>query len=196
MTLGKKIQELRRRSAMSQDVLAERLEVSRQAVSKWERDEAMPETDKIVRIAQLFSVSTDYLLTDAPEQAHESDYASVQRKPSAGERLERFVRRRGYKAGYVLIGVGIFLCLMALMIACLLPQFGKEFLGPFSSDWGNDYVGDFMNHHTGQAKQSMQNFLHVMTAFIGIPMAMAGVGMTVFGAIVVAKGKRIAAQTP
>ena len=44
MTLGEKIQELRRKNAMSQDVLAEKLEVSRQAVSKWERDEAMPET--------------------------------------------------------------------------------------------------------------------------------------------------------
>ena len=59
MTLGEKIQELRRKNAISQDVLAERLDVSRQAVSKWERDEAMPETDKIVKLAQVFGVSTD-----------------------------------------------------------------------------------------------------------------------------------------
>ena len=62
MTFGEKLQELRRRSGMSQDTLAEKLEVSRQAVSKWERDETMPETEKVVRIAQLFNVSTDYLL--------------------------------------------------------------------------------------------------------------------------------------
>ena len=49
MTLGEKILELRRRNAISQDALAERLDVSRQAVSKWERDEAIPETDKIVK---------------------------------------------------------------------------------------------------------------------------------------------------
>ena len=49
MTLGEKIQELRRKNAISQDALAERLDVSRQAVSKWERDEATPETDKIVK---------------------------------------------------------------------------------------------------------------------------------------------------
>ena len=47
---------------MSQDALAERLNVSRQAVSRWERDETMPETDKVVALADLFGVTTDYLL--------------------------------------------------------------------------------------------------------------------------------------
>ena len=47
MTFGEKLQSLRQRSGMSQDALAERLQVSRQAVSRWERDETMPETDKV-----------------------------------------------------------------------------------------------------------------------------------------------------
>ena len=63
MTFGEKLQALRRRTGMSQDMLAEKLEVSRQAVSKWERDEAMPETDKLVRIAKLFDISLDELLS-------------------------------------------------------------------------------------------------------------------------------------
>ena len=46
MTFGEKLQSLRQRAGMSQDVLAERLQVSRQAVSRWERDETMPGTDK------------------------------------------------------------------------------------------------------------------------------------------------------
>ena len=48
MTFGEKLQSLRSRAGMSQDALAERLNVSRQAVSRWERDETMPETDKVV----------------------------------------------------------------------------------------------------------------------------------------------------
>ena len=68
MTLGEKILELRRRNAISQDALAERLDVSRQAVSKWERDEAIPETDKIVKLAQVFGVTTDYLLLDSVQE--------------------------------------------------------------------------------------------------------------------------------
>ena len=65
MTFGEKLQALRRRTGMSQDMLAEKLEVSRQAVSKWERDEAMPETDKLVRIAKLFDISLDELLSSS-----------------------------------------------------------------------------------------------------------------------------------
>ena len=45
MTFGQKLQMLRQRAGMSQDVLAERLGVSRQAVSRWERDETMPDPD-------------------------------------------------------------------------------------------------------------------------------------------------------
>ena len=52
MTFGEKLQSLRQRAGMSQDQLAERLEVSRQAVSRWERDETMPETDKVVAFSK------------------------------------------------------------------------------------------------------------------------------------------------
>ena len=61
MTFGEKLQKLRARAGMSQDALAERLGVSRQAVSRWERDETMPEVDKVVQLADLFGVTTDYL---------------------------------------------------------------------------------------------------------------------------------------
>ena len=69
MTFGEKLQKLRAREGISQDRLAELLDVSRQAVSKWERDETMPEAVKIIRISDYFHVTTDYLLTDAPKEA-------------------------------------------------------------------------------------------------------------------------------
>lgn len=67
MTFGEKLQKLRAREGLSQDGLAELLNVSRQAVSRWERDETMPETEKVVRISDQFHVTTDYLLKDGPE---------------------------------------------------------------------------------------------------------------------------------
>lgn len=67
MTFGEKLLRLRSDAGLSQDKLAEMLEVSRQSVSKWERDEAMPDTDKIVFISKIFSVSTDSLLKDEDE---------------------------------------------------------------------------------------------------------------------------------
>ena len=64
MTFGEKLQKLRTRAGLSQDQLAKLLDVSRQAVSKWERNEAMPEVEKLVRISRQFGVSTDYLLLE------------------------------------------------------------------------------------------------------------------------------------
>ena len=62
MTIGKKITLLRGRSGFSQDQLAEKLSVSRQAVSGWEMDNTTPSLDKILKLCELFSISTDELL--------------------------------------------------------------------------------------------------------------------------------------
>ncbi len=62
MSFNEKLLTLRKNAGMSQDALADKLGVTRQAVSKWELGTAMPETKSIVQIAQVFSVTTDYLL--------------------------------------------------------------------------------------------------------------------------------------
>lgn len=128
MTLGEKLQELRRRSGMSQDTLAEKLDVSRQAVSKWERDEAIPETDKIVRISQVFGVTTDYLLTDQQPQTPPEAPRAQGRSYSWDQRLDRLVRRHGYKAGYALIAWGTVLCVIALLVMIFFPLIVGGFL--------------------------------------------------------------------
>ena len=68
MTFGEKIQFLRKQKGMSQEQLASQLIVSRQAISKWELDSSMPDTDHVVQISELFEVSTDYLLKDGMEE--------------------------------------------------------------------------------------------------------------------------------
>jgi transcriptional regulator with XRE-family HTH domain len=70
MNIGEKIQQLRKANNLSQEQLAVQLEVSRQAVSKWELNESTPDTDKIILISRIFSVSTDYLLLENPEVAN------------------------------------------------------------------------------------------------------------------------------
>ena len=64
MTLGEKIMHLRSVAGMSQEVLADKLSVSRQSVSKWEMDQALPQIDKVLQLCQIFNVSTDELLYD------------------------------------------------------------------------------------------------------------------------------------
>lgn len=68
MTIGEKIARLRKEQNLTQEQFAEILKVSRQAVSKWERDEAYPDTEKLIRIGKIFDCSLDYLLKDELEQ--------------------------------------------------------------------------------------------------------------------------------
>ena len=64
MTLGQKLKALLKDNSMTQEDLAERLEVSRQAVGKWVNDKGIPEVGKLVQISDLFGVSMDYLLKE------------------------------------------------------------------------------------------------------------------------------------
>ena len=67
MGFSEKVTSLRKQAGWSQEELAQRLDVSRQAVSKWESGQAMPDLDRVVRMSELFGVSTDSLLRDIPE---------------------------------------------------------------------------------------------------------------------------------
>ena len=64
MILADKIIELRKKSGWSQEELAEKMNVSRQSVSKWEGAQSVPDMERILRLSEIFGVSTDYLLKD------------------------------------------------------------------------------------------------------------------------------------
>ena len=72
MTVGDRIQELRIQKGFTQERLAEMLEVSRQSVSKWELGQAVPDVDKIIRMSELFDVSTDAILIGREEETEEN----------------------------------------------------------------------------------------------------------------------------
>lgn len=73
MTTGEKIARLRREQNITQESLADYLGVSRQAVSKWEADLAFPETDKLIRLSDLFGCSTDYLLKNNVDEGRKKE---------------------------------------------------------------------------------------------------------------------------
>lgn len=212
MTLGEKIQELRRRNGMSQDTLAEILDVSRQAVSKWERDEAMPETDKIIRIAKAFSVSTDYLLLNEMPRPQPQPVASQpSRHASAMDRIERFIRRHGFKAGYVMMAVGALVCVISLLVLCLTPSFGSglfdgfrgtadsmedAFLGnSFGQVPGFDGMQNAFDQQVNQMETMWTSGTTVMMLIFVIPTMLVGIGLIVLGIVIVVKGKKLARET-
>lgn len=67
MTFGEKLQTLRKQNGMSQEQLSSQLTISRQAISKWELDSSLPDTENIIQLSKLFNVSIDYLLKDEIE---------------------------------------------------------------------------------------------------------------------------------
>lgn len=69
MTFSEKISALRKQKGWSQEELAEKLMVTRQAVSKWESAQSMPDLDKLVQLSEALGVSTDYLLKDEQAQS-------------------------------------------------------------------------------------------------------------------------------
>ncbi len=79
MTIGEKILKLRNAANISQEQLAEKIMVSRQSVSKWEMDQALPQIDKVLLLCKLFGVSTDELLQDKVEIGVNK---STERKPN------------------------------------------------------------------------------------------------------------------
>jgi len=91
MKLSEKIQTLRTAREWSQGELAERLEVSRQSVSKWETGQSVPDLDKILKLADLFGVTTDYLLREkeGPPPQPEPRIVYVERERPAEEPAEK-----------------------------------------------------------------------------------------------------------
>ena len=65
MTFGEKLQKLRKARGWTQEELAQQMGVSRQSLSKWESDAALPDTAHVVALSDLFGVSTDYLLRES-----------------------------------------------------------------------------------------------------------------------------------
>lgn len=120
MIFADKLIALRKGRGWSQEELAERMNVSRQAVSKWESAQALPDIDKIVALSALFSVSTDYLLKDDSSGA--DDPSPARGEPARIVTLaeaEEYVAWR--RAASVRIALGTLLCILSVIPLLLLP---------------------------------------------------------------------------
>lgn len=100
MDFSEKLLTLRKANNLTQEQLAEKLEVSRQSVSKWESGQATPELEKIVALSAVFDVSTDYLL-----KSSEIDDLSVKTNMLEKQQQQMLVREQKTAAGFWLYPV-------------------------------------------------------------------------------------------
>lgn len=125
MILADKIIRLRKKNGWSQEELAEKMNVSRQAVSKWEGAQTMPELEKIVMLGELFGVTMDYLIKDEIEnEEFTNDSLSSGVKRVTVAEANEYIEHR--KKASLLIALGVFLCIMspsALIILSAAPFF-------------------------------------------------------------------------
>ena len=80
MTMGEKIRQFRSAKEFSQEVLAEKLNVSRSAVAKWEADGGIPEIDNLLQLSLVFNVSIDELIGNTVRPKHNVNAESPDRE--------------------------------------------------------------------------------------------------------------------
>lgn len=125
MILADKIAELRRKNGWSQEELAEKMEVSRQAVSKWESGQSTPDLAKILQLSALFCVTTDYLLKDemGGGQVMEDTEAPAPRQISEPEALSYLaLRARAARR----IALATLLCILSPLVLIVLGALSEN----------------------------------------------------------------------
>ena len=113
MTFGEKLLNLRRARNWTQEELAEKIGVTRQALSKWEANAALPDTKNVVALAKLFGVTADYLLCE-----DEGREAETNARPPRSE-----LRRVPWQklAGWILFAIGLAGMLAISLLASIHP---------------------------------------------------------------------------
>ena len=136
MSLGERLYELRKSKNLSQEEVADKLNVTRQTVSKWETDESKPDFDKIVPICELYNINSEELLTGKKEEQVKEDSATKENKELKKKKATAItVAIFLYFVGIVWIimseetfnlndgvGVGVFLLICGLATAILIYQ--------------------------------------------------------------------------
>ena len=112
MKFEEKLIALRKKNGMSQEELADRLGVSRQAVSRWELGATLPDAPNLLKLSDLFGVSIDYLLRD--------DYDEKQEQPPRkAETPEVLAKEQGKRKWYLVACLCWVIAAMAFLIAAI-----------------------------------------------------------------------------
>ncbi len=129
MIFADKLILLRKKAGWSQEELAEQMNVTRQSVSKWEGAQSVPDLEKMIRLSELFGVSTDYLLKDDMEEAEHirlsEDMPSLKRVSMEEANAFLSVKARTAKT----IAYAVFLCILSPITLLILGAISESASG-------------------------------------------------------------------
>lgn len=130
MEFNNKLYELRKQKGFSQEELANRLNVSRQTVSKWEVGDSTPDMEKLIAISDLFGISLDELVLDkapepapAPQSAKSELYADIKEKVLTEANGKKV--RKGLKIAGIVLGAVMLVDIISFVIYVILNGFPK-----------------------------------------------------------------------
>ena len=124
MIIADKIIDERKRNGWSQEELADKLQVSRQSVSKWEGAQSIPDINRIIQMAELFGVSADYLLKDDASRGNEvipvmeAEEGKGRIHKVSMEEASEYLRIQKHYAPVVALGVS--LCILSPVLLIVL----------------------------------------------------------------------------
>ena len=124
MTLEEKIKHYRKQAGLSQEKMAEKIGVSRQAITKWENGQSVPDLNRILEMARIFGVTTDYLLKDEIEEAENVDgfkstESSKKLRKVTMEEADEFLRIKTKTSPIIAFGVSLCVASAAPLIALI-----------------------------------------------------------------------------
>lgn len=147
MILADKITELRKKNGWSQEDLASQLGVSRQSVSKWESGQSIPDLERILKMSEIFGVTTDQLLKDevAPPEAAALPPEDAPAPADEGARLMTMEEAHHYltlvQMAAPRIARGVMLCILSPVVLFLLGGLSGEEGGHLLPEWSVPAVG-------------------------------------------------------
>jgi transcriptional regulator with XRE-family HTH domain len=162
MTLGQRIQQLRKSIGLSQEQLADMTDVSRQAISKWETDQSVPEIEKLLALSRAFSVSTDELLGNAAADA---------KAPASGlkESLKMNMKKRQFTIGWITVITGLVLLSVEYFLLFIIRNTEQQLAIQTGSGW----IPDIMHYAETQPMATIFIITGVII-FLGICMTAVG----------------------
>lgn len=147
MTMGQRIAAERKKLGITQEALGEKTGVSRQAISKWEADGAVPEIDKLIALSRLFGVSVGWLLgvEEKPEQC--SDALTEGQLKMVEEIVKQYQPKYGMSRNLAMVLV----CMIGIAAICITSLFPKT----TSKDYSSQITGLQANYSSIQSQLSV-----------------------------------------
>ncbi|NMB03902.1 MAG: helix-turn-helix transcriptional regulator [Tissierellia bacterium] len=186
MKLSEKILFCRKRAGLSQEALAEKIGISRQAISKWETGEAVPEITKLLLLSHTFGVTTDWLLSEDFSEADfglsatEESSETPERSPSQIEEIPGVIgailKRFGWLFGVYVAIVGFGMFMMGILASSASRSMMNDFGATFPSSFTVDHMGNLVPETVSNPVSTMGTGI----AVLGFLIMAAGIGLAIY----------------